>query len=162
MILVVYYSLSGKTAAVAGKIAELLKAEILVIKDVRPRRGILGFLRSGYQAMRKRLPAITYSPMELTAEQLSAFEGVVLLSPLWAGLISSPMRTFLNHCQAGIRRYALFLVCGDPARKYEEAVTEARALCQGTCLLSDTLHDGPNLLDQAEKAGRDLQAVFNI
>lgn len=52
--LCIYYSRTGNTRAVMGKIAELLDAELLEITDGKGRKGPVGFVAAGLDAMKKR------------------------------------------------------------------------------------------------------------
>ncbi|KUK03189.1 MAG: hypothetical protein XD45_0757 [Thermotoga sp. 50_64] len=51
--LVVVYSRTGNALSGAKKIADELQADLEVIEGKTNRRGILGFLRSGYEALKK-------------------------------------------------------------------------------------------------------------
>lgn len=91
-ILCVYYSRTGTTRAVVEKVAELLGAEVVELNDEKKRGGALGFLRSGFDAMRK-----TPEPLRCFSSKrpLGAYEHVILATPVWAGRCSSVMRSFL-------------------------------------------------------------------
>lgn len=128
MILVAYYSLSGKTAALAREVATALQADLLAIEDVKRRRGFFGFMRSGYESVRGKLPKIKTQPPDMTAERLAAYDGVILMSPVWAGSISSPLRSFVTRCRAGIGRYALLVLCGDAKEQYSKAREAVQAI----------------------------------
>ncbi|MCD6363048.1 MAG: flavodoxin family protein [Synergistetes bacterium] len=52
--LVVVYSRTGITLSLAKKIARELQADLEIIRDNVNRKGVLGFLRSGYEAVRKK------------------------------------------------------------------------------------------------------------
>ena len=51
--LCIYYSRTGNTRAVMEKIAELLDAELLEITDGKARKGVVGFVAAGLDAMKK-------------------------------------------------------------------------------------------------------------
>ena len=91
-ILCLYYSRTGTTRTVMEQIAELLEAELVEITDGKNRMGIIGYLGSGLDAMKK-------TPEELlpfkTAKPLSAYTHVILATPVWAGRCSSITRSFL-------------------------------------------------------------------
>jgi len=46
---------TGNTLSLAKEIANKLEADLEVIEDKTERRGVLGFLRSGYEALREKL-----------------------------------------------------------------------------------------------------------
>jgi len=56
--LVVYYSRRGNTRFVAEKISQEIGADIEEIIDKKKRKGLLGFILSGYDATRGRVTKI--------------------------------------------------------------------------------------------------------
>ncbi|MCX8058028.1 MAG: hypothetical protein N3A58_01265 [Spirochaetes bacterium] len=95
-ILIIYYTLTGTCEKVANLIKETfekknINIDLLKIKDVNERKGILGFLRSGYEALFEKLPEIEYDEIEFNRYNL-----FIIISPTWAGRLASPMRSFLN------------------------------------------------------------------
>lgn len=87
---IVYYSLSGKTKRLAKDIAEQLKCEIIEISEEKSRKGFIGFMKSGYQAATKKTPKIK------TNQSIEKFDMIILATPVWAGTMSSPMRSFIT------------------------------------------------------------------
>jgi multimeric flavodoxin WrbA len=164
MLLVVYYSLSGKTATLAKYMAESLKADTLVIEDLKSRRGVWGFIRSGYESVSGKKPKIRTIPADMGDEKMAASDGVILLSPIWAGRISSPMRSFISQHQPGFSQYAIFFTCGDTSNQYEKAIDEAKALCpKASCLIGRTLcSEAPDLMAKADMAVSDIRRLFPI
>ena len=80
-ILVIHYSRSGNTQKVAQAIARACGADLEQIRDVKPRHGLWGWIRSGREAMRaipaeirplKRDPANAIAQLDLTADERSA------------------------------------------------------------------------------------------
>ena len=102
-VLVVVYSRSGRTLSLAERIAQELGADLEVIRDRTNRRGLLGFLRSGYVALRGRTP-----PVEETTYDPRAYDLVIVGTPIWAGRISSPIRTYLSRTTGSFKRVAFF------------------------------------------------------
>jgi len=106
-VLVAYYSRTGNTRRVAEAIAKSLEAEIEEIRDRESRLGVIGFLRSGYEALRKRPAAI--QPLKKNPEK---YDVVVVGSPVWAGSLSSPVRAYLIMNGHRIKKAALFATYG--------------------------------------------------
>ena len=106
-VLVAYYSRTGNTRRVAEAIAKSLEAEIEEIRDRESRLGVIGFLRSGYEALRKRPAAI--QPLKKNPEK---YDVVVVGSPVWAGSLSSPVRAYLIMNGRRIKKAALFATYG--------------------------------------------------
>lgn len=80
-VLVVYYSQTGNTKLVAEAIAESLNADIEEISDEKDRAGVFGFLRSGYEAIFKKLTE-TQQPIKHKPEE---YDLTIIGSPVWAG-----------------------------------------------------------------------------
>src|SRR5512146_1946330 len=107
--LVAFYSRTGVTRLIAHQLARRLGADLLHIRDVRPRDGMLGYMRSALEAMHVTLPEIAHSVIDP-----SDYELVVLGTPVWASHVCSPVRRFL-HDHAGLlrRRVAFFCTMGE-------------------------------------------------
>lgn len=91
-LLCLYYSRTGTTRAVMEQIAALLEAELVELTDGKKRKGKIGFIASGLDAM-KKTPE-TLLPFE-TEKPLGEYEQVILATPVWAGRCSSITRSFL-------------------------------------------------------------------
>ena len=106
-VLVAYYSRTGNTRRVAEAIAKSLEAEVEDIRDYENRLGVIGFLRSGYEALRRRPAAI--QPVKKNPEE---YDVVVIGSPVWARSLSSPVRAYLTMHGHKIKEAALFATYG--------------------------------------------------
>ncbi len=102
--LVICYSLTGHTRQVARKIAQTTDAAFGEIRDVRKRHGGLGFMRSGFESLTGRTPAI-YEP----ANNIAQYDLVILATPLWAGRIAAPMKSYLTAKHGDVSRYGLVI-----------------------------------------------------
>jgi len=102
-ILVVFYSRSGKTKKVAGKISELLKCEIEEIIDLKNRKGIPGFLSAGTDANLRRLTAI-----KEVKNNPSLYDLVIIGTPIWSSNISTPIRTYISLYKKDFKNVAFF------------------------------------------------------
>ena len=105
--LVVYYSRTGNTRLVAETIAEGLNADIEEIEDKKDRTGAFGYLRSGYEAIFKKLTEI--QPNNKKTEE---YDLVIVGSPVWVGRLSSPARTYMTLHGHKIKNIAFFNTCG--------------------------------------------------
>jgi flavodoxin len=101
--LVVCYSRTGNTLMLAHKIAVAMNAELEEIVDRVNRRGILGYLRSGSDAWFGRRAEIL--PLH---HEPSAFDLVIVGTPVWRASPSSPVRTYLEDHAAVLSRVAFF------------------------------------------------------
>jgi flavodoxin len=89
--LVVFYSQTDTTRAVAKAIAETLGCAIERIVDLEYRAGVMGLLRSLVETTLKRGSRIAnavYCP--------AAFDLTVIGSPVWHDSMSSPVRSYLT------------------------------------------------------------------
>ena len=86
-ILCVYYSRTGRTEKAMGEIAQALDAELVKIEDGQDRSKLRGYLRSGLEAMSKKLCPI--------APVLENYRLVIIGTPAWAGRCASPVKSFL-------------------------------------------------------------------
>lgn len=90
---IVYYSLTGNTEWVTEKIAESLRADRvrLIPQKVYPDKGLKKFLWGGKSAIMGETPAL-----EAYAFDLSAYDLIILGTPVWASTFAPPIRTFLQ------------------------------------------------------------------
>lgn len=113
--IVVYYSLDGNTKFVAEKIAARLNADTLELKPVKPypTGKISKFFWCGKSASFREKPQL--EDYAFRAEDYSA---VIVGTPLWAGTIAPPLRTFLGDNDISKKRIAAFICCsGGSAEK---------------------------------------------
>lgn len=114
--LCVYYSRTGATEKLMKEIASELKCELVKLDDGVDRSGLGGWLRSGMQAMARRLPAV--KPVK-TAFPLGIYDLVIVGTPVWAGRCSAPVRSFLTQYGEELRRTAYVITRSSDIR-YEE------------------------------------------
>ena len=88
----VYYSRTGRTEKAMTEIAQALNAELVKIEDGQDRSKLRGYLRSGLEAMSKKLCPI--EPVQ-TERPLNEYRLVIIGTPAWAGRCASPVKSFL-------------------------------------------------------------------
>lgn len=100
----------------AEAIAKGIAADCSEIVDCRNRKGVLGFLRSGHDAYRRKLTQI-----ELKTDP-GAYDPIIIGTPIWAGRMTPAVRTFLNKYRLAGKQLAFFSVSGDgtAARAFDE------------------------------------------
>ncbi len=145
--LVVYYSRTGKTEMAARAAAKVLSADLRCLKEKRGRRGLFGFLRSGYEAtvgLQSELVDADYS--------LERYDRVVLCQPLWASSATPALNRFLARIEPRGCRFALLVVSGggDAGAMLARMTTslEARG---GKVIATATLRGGMGPLPDVEK-----------
>ncbi|MFO8133609.1 MAG: hypothetical protein R6U10_06755 [Thermoplasmatota archaeon] len=105
--LVVYYSRTGNTEMVAEALAGMLSCPVEGIVDTVKRSGLLGWLRSGRQAMRGET-----SELEPLEHDPAGFDVVVVGTPVWAGIVSTPVRSYLEMYRDMLPEVAFFCTAG--------------------------------------------------
>lgn len=119
--LVVYYSLTGNTKEVAELIATKLDAFVEPIKDSGKRSGILGYIRSGYEGMTGKRAMI-----KKPEKHPDQFDLVIVGSPIWAGGMASPVRSYLaNHPLKSAR---LVVFCTSDGTDHAKVLKDMAAL----------------------------------
>ena len=101
--LVVYYSRTGHNAELAKHLLEEIPADLDEIVDLKNREGMLGCVMAALLRAKTEIH-FTKDP--------AAYDHVVLVSPLWGGMLPPATRTYLAQNQAKIHHYAFLSVCG--------------------------------------------------
>jgi flavodoxin len=133
-ILVVYYSRTGNTRTVAGELVAALHADVNQLDDSRDRSGVFGYLRCAREALKKR--TIDLVP---PAYDASSYEVVVLGTPVWAGNISSPLRSYVAAHKARLRQVAFF--CTQGGSGADKVFRDLAELCGRAPLATLTVND---------------------
>jgi menaquinone-dependent protoporphyrinogen IX oxidase len=118
-ILVVYATRTGTGRTIAERIGKALNADVEQIDDKVNRKGLFGFIRSGFQASTKRC-----SPIGPLSHDPARYDMTILISPVWAGSLSSPVRTFLRDNGAKLKDAVLVVSHLAPDDPYEKARDE--------------------------------------
>ena len=145
-ILVVYYSRSGTTRGVAKALSARLNSSIEEIVETRGRDGFLGYWRSIIEARRKQPAGITPAKNDP-----SAFDLVVIGTPVWAWSVSSPVRAYLAANKDRIPDVAFFCTLGGKGSERAFAQMQGiigkppRATCAITAREVASGRDGPRL-----------------
>jgi len=132
--LVVCYSRTGLTAKVGQEIASLCGGDFELICEERSRNGLLGFLLSVMESVLRKQPKIlpcTKDPADYAL--------IVLGTPVWAGHMAAPMRTYLLHHCKSFYRVALFCTMG--SKGGVETLNEMAALCGKAPMASVSMTD---------------------
>lgn len=106
-VLIAYYSRSGVTKKVVEAISVMMDCDIEEIRDNVKRSGIFGFMRSGREAMKKTIIEIKDS-----GKDPSDYDVVILATPIWAGAMSSPIRSYLNKYKGKFKNVGFLVTQG--------------------------------------------------
>lgn len=105
--LIVFYSRTGMTKKVGLKLASALGADIEELIDTDSRSGAWGYIKSGREAMQKKLT--TLAPTKLNVAE---YDLVIVGTPTWAYTMSCPVRTYLSNNKDLIKKIAFFATHG--------------------------------------------------
>ena len=105
--LVVFYSRTGTTRKVAGQIAQALGCATEELTDAKGRAGLLGAIKGGGDAFRKKLTRIGKA-----ANDPGDCELVVIGTPVWAGSMTPAVRTYITEQKDRLPQVAFFLTTG--------------------------------------------------
>ena len=117
--LLIYYTLSGNGDAVAEKLKEkgfdVRKVEPL---KTPPKKFFFQILQCGFNAGRKYC-----EPLKAFDADVSAYDAVVIGSPVWNGRLSCPINTVLKETDLKGKKVAFILYSGSgEAKKAEEQI----------------------------------------
>jgi flavodoxin len=104
---IVYYSRSGNTKAVAQELAKLLGADIEEIVDETDRKGALGYIMAGRDATLGKDTNISEPKKDP-----STYDLVVVGTPIWAFTLSTPVKAYLQMKKDAIKSVAFFATQG--------------------------------------------------
>jgi hypothetical protein len=102
-----YYSKTGKNKILVDMLNQKGNFEIEEIIDKKNRKGIIGFVKSGFDAITKKLTEI--ENIKLNPD---VFDHIIIGTPIWAGNITPAIRTFLKKFNGSIKNYSVISVSG--------------------------------------------------
>jgi flavodoxin len=120
--LVVYYSRTGMTRKMAEAVAQQYGCDIEAIHEPASRDGALNYFRSGYEAITRKTPEI-----ERTVRNPADYALTILGTPVWAGNISSPMRSYILRNKDRFNQVAAFCTMGGSGG--DKVLEEIGVLC---------------------------------
>jgi flavodoxin len=120
--LVVFYSRSGTTKKAAEAISRALECNIEEIVDTKSRKGLFGWLRSGRDAMRKKLTVIQPTKLNLAEVDI-----VIIGTPNWGNLLAPAIRTYIEQNKASFKKVAFFCTAGGSS--FEKPFKELELIC---------------------------------
>jgi hypothetical protein len=127
---IICYSNTGNNQVLAEHLANQLQCGITRITEKRPR----GWLRTVLDIAFGRSPRI-----EPIAADLGAYRHVLLVGPVWASSLASPLRTFLAQRYGKLGEYSFISLCGYARPEQKQRLKEElmrrighypRAICE--------------------------------
>jgi len=105
--LVVYYSRTGITKRIAEEISNLINCDVEELVDKENRSGIIGYIKSGYEAARNKKTQI-----ETPKHDIANYDLLIIGTPVWAGKMAVPIKTYIDQNMDKIPNMACFCTCG--------------------------------------------------
>lgn len=119
-VLVVYYSRSGRTRMVAKALSDKYNAVSEEIIEKVNRKGIIGWIKSGRDAMKGKVTQI-----EVCKNDPMDYDLVIIGSPVWASRVTPAVRSYIELYKASFKNVAFFCTeGGNGAEKVMENMTE--------------------------------------
>ena len=110
--LIVYFSFSGNNELLAKELRNTLNCDLYPVRELKKRAGISIFL----DILFKRTPAIKKPDINL-----ADYDHMILVSPVWAGRIANPLKSFIKLKKEQIADYSFISLCGAGGNKDLEA-----------------------------------------
>lgn len=139
--------MSGNTASVARKIADILQADLIEIKPEKqyPDKGIKKFIWGGKSAVMAETPRLL--PYDFNPEK---YEKIIFGFPVWAGNVTPPIRTFVRDNLDALKGKRIAAFACQSGSGAEKAFRKLAA-----CLDIDSLIAQLVLIDPKEKPKAD-------
>jgi flavodoxin len=105
--LIVCYSRTGTNTILCQELQKKLNCMMEKIIDKKNRSGLINFMRSGFDAVRKNETEI-----EAVKTEPADHDIVIIGTPLWVGSLPPAIRTYIKRFKDKFKNYALISVCG--------------------------------------------------
>ncbi len=102
-VLVVYYTRTGNSQRLAEEISIKLHGIKDKIKSENKYKGISGFIKAGFRAVRKKEDDITYK------ENPEDYRVVIIVSPIWASSIPPAVRRYIKENINKMKNYSFII-----------------------------------------------------
>ena len=127
--LIVYYSFTQNNSVLAKYIQGKMGCDMLRIEEVKKRTGLTILL----DLLFRRHPKIRGHRLSL-----NRYDHFILVAPIWAGKIASPLKTFLLQAGVSIHKYSFITVCGGQKGQREKIASQ----------LEEILHIKPKMVTE--------------
>jgi flavodoxin len=111
----VFFSRNGSTKLAATILAARVDAELIELKEKKP---VKGFLRSGYLALKAKSTPLADAPWEKCADK----DILILGTPIWAAHGTPAMNAFLDGVDLQGKKVYIFTLQADPEKRDSKAV----------------------------------------
>jgi flavodoxin len=104
---VLYYSRTEKTAVAAKALADKISGDLIEIKDLKNRKGIIGWIKCAMDARGGKTTQIEPSTFDT-----SAYDTLYIGTPVWAGKPTPAVNTVINNFEIRGKDIVLFVTLG--------------------------------------------------
>ena len=104
---VLYYSRTEKTAVAAMALADKISGDLIEIKDLKSRKGIIGWIKCAMDARGGKTTQIKPSTFDT-----SNYDTLYIGTPVSAGKPTPAINTIINNFEITGKNVILFLTCG--------------------------------------------------
>jgi flavodoxin len=129
--LIVFYSRTGTTKKAVEILAKEMNADVEEITDKIDRKGVIGYLKSGRDGMKRRLTEI-----DPTKKDPQQYDMIIIGTPMWATNMCSPIRTYLTKNKIENKKIGILITHGGSSA--EKIVKEIGELTQKSELTGHT------------------------
>lgn len=134
--LVVYYTWSGNSRSLANDIAGILNCDAIQVEVTTPYNATTD--QQLYPIAQAEIAAIdnngSYPSISSTVENISSYDAIVVVYPLWYSRMATPMQSFLHSHSSGLEGKTIALVCTSASSGISGTVADARRLCPNSIL----------------------------
>ena len=117
--IVLYYSRTGKTAVAAKAIADKLSSEIVEIKDLKGRKGLMGYMKGALDAR-----GMNTTQIDPDTVNTANYDVICLGTPTWAGKPAPAINTVIKNYEIRGKDIILLVTLG--GNKYENIINAMR------------------------------------
>ena len=123
--LIVYYSMNGNTDYAAQKMATIINADLLRINPKKsfPENKFLRFLLCGKSAVFGETPEL-----EDYVFNSDMYDHIIIGTPIWAGNMSSPIRTFVVDNKDKLKTKKISIYCTHSGGGGDKAIRKIKEL----------------------------------
>lgn len=107
---IVYFSRSNNTRIAAEYLSTKINAKTIELIEAESRKGLMGFIKSGYQASKQKVSKLTGKPWD----EIELFDEIYLMTPIWAGNGTPAINAFLDNVQFKNKKINIVTLQADP------------------------------------------------
>lgn len=107
---VIFYTLSGNSKLAAEYIANKYNSKLIALLENGKRKGLIGFLKGGYQALKKKQMKLIGTPWK----NIETYEHIFIIFPIWANNINPAINTLLQHSDFNNKHISIITLQASP------------------------------------------------